>query len=246
MALTVTANWRKLHTLYKSLYNRSIRLLVVLPQRVSWPGFFTLLASIKLYLILSPSTAYLRLETSTDESRNGSFKTIIVFAIIHSCELNIASRSVRLNRYRLARDYSHQTDTVKMFSAFFFFQSCFLWLPQSATVPAVNKFVLSVGNETEEINLYCRAFCLWGWLIHRELTSTPCKFGNDLHPVASSNLWSSNRKRSSNSSDHVMSCIKTKAAGTRIQPIPHIYEHIWRVYELHRSTDVIESRIRFR
>lgn len=80
---------------------------------------------IKLYLILSPSTADLRLETSTDESRNGSFKTIIVFAIIHSCELNIASRSVRLKRSRLARDYSHQTDTVKMFSAFFFFSLAF-------------------------------------------------------------------------------------------------------------------------
>lgn len=115
---------------------------------------------IKLYLILSPSTADLRLETSTDESRNGSFKTIIVFAIIHSCELNIASRSVRLKRYRLARDYSLQTDTVKMFSAFFFFSLAFFDSPQSATVPAVKKFVLSVGNETEEINLYCRAFCL--------------------------------------------------------------------------------------
>lgn len=94
----ITHTIRKLHTLYKSLYNRSIRLLVVLPQRVSWPGFFTLLASIKLYLILSPSTADLRLETSTDESRNGSFKTIIVFAIIHSCELNIASRCVIFNK----------------------------------------------------------------------------------------------------------------------------------------------------
>lgn len=83
-------------------------------------------------------------------------------------------------------------------------------------VLVVKKFVFSVGNEMEEINLYCWVFCLWGWLIYCELILMFCKFENDLYFVVSFNLWFSNCKCLLNSSDYVMFCIKMKVVGIRI------------------------------
>lgn len=145
-----------------------------------WPGLFRSLASSKLYLplLISPSTT--DLIRNLEENPHDSFKDTFVCSIIHSRQLNIASRSVRLTLISLTGQpgITAINLTVKMFLAFslFFF---FFSLVQNTffdyhNLPSSSSQVsCTVGKTNGRDWSVLSSLSFIGRLVYHERTSTP-------------------------------------------------------------------------